>query len=723
MAESFNGWLRDLRGRPVLTMLESIRSKLMGRICTRYEKGCLWNTLITPNICKRLNALVHETGRMALTYAGQDEYETPLEGRGHGRGTSRARGRGSSQPLPQGRRLIRGSGSSSQWDRIRYNSMDAIGSWLRKWNYKDHKEQQWAVEYHTAVGDDSVQFDGCHRVLAQEVELQGTLCTKLETPIDIGIAWRYFRQLMDGLSHIHREGIVHRDIARTNVFLDAKDTIKIGDFGLATSSINATPPLHQTPYTLEQESLYQVLESINSAIDWRTIFPDDLCDSPPHGVVCDFFPDSDGDSTPQITELSFGYVSDFSPNPPCSSNSTFSPSLSSLPYLRKLFFYKCFTVTQVSLPGYLSKLGSSLEEFVFVENPSLVGDVSGILRNFTRLRRVVLSGTGLYGKIPYGIGDLVELEQITMTGNRLYGEVPFSIGTLKKLKVLDLSYNGFSGKIPESLGKLSGLLKLDLSANRFSGKIPENFYGLQSLEFLDLSYNRFANFGVPLFLAELPNLKEVYLSGNKLGGQIPEIWEKMGGILGIGFSGLGLVGNIPSSMGVFLGRLCYLGLDDNHLEGMVPEELGLLESVNEVNLENNMLSGKVPFSAKFASRIGGKLKLGGNSDLCVDIGLVHAVNGSGLRDLKHSRDRKLIAHNRRASMNDFDWFKLMLAKIKERQGVRECGVGGMWEARWCVSLGNGGVLAMDMWRVQRRHKMEMVSSLEKNNGIPLLLCP
>ena len=113
-------------------------------------------------------------------------------------------------------------------------------------------------------------------------------------------------------------------------------------------------------------------------------------------------------------------------------------------------------------------------------------------------------------------------------------------------------------------------------------------------------------------------LREVYLSGNKLGGQIPEIWENLGGILGIGLSGMGLIGKIPASMGVFLGNVSYLGLDNNKLEGTVPEEFGFLEKLNELNLENNELSGRLPFSSKFATRIGGKLKLKGNIGLCVD---------------------------------------------------------------------------------------------------------
>ncbi|XP_043703625.1 piriformospora indica-insensitive protein 2 [Telopea speciosissima] len=387
-------------------------------------------------------------------------------------------------------------------------------------------------------------------------------------------------------------------------------------------------------YYDEQESVYQVLEAINSDIDWRSLFPDDFCVSAPHGIVCEYFSDENDTVTPHITELNFGSVSDYSPNPPCSFNSTLSPLLSSFTYLRKLFFYQCFTETMVSFPWFLSTLGSTLEELVFIDNPSLVGTLSGNLGNLTRLRRFILSGTSVSGAIPDEIGGLLELQQVTISRNCFHGIVPQSLGNLKKLKVLDLSYNGLEGNLPESIGKMTELVKLDLGSNHFDGGIPESLVGLQELEFLDLSYNRFGNFGIPLFLAEMPSLREVYLSGNPLGGQIPEIWEKLGGILGLGLSGLGLVGKIPASMGVFLRNVCFLVLDQNKLEGTVPDEFGLLESVHEMNLENNKLSGKLPFSANFSARIRGKLKLAGNPNLCIDGDLSSAQDKSSLGYLK-----------------------------------------------------------------------------------------
>ncbi|XWS36461.1 hypothetical protein CRYUN_Cryun20dG0087600 [Craigia yunnanensis] len=403
---------------------------------------------------------------------------------------------------------------------------------------------------------------------------------------------------------------------------------------LVTISLQQEQPVLNSA---EQESVYQVLSSINSAIPWRTLFPDDLCSYPPHGIFCDYFTDPTTNNVAvHITELSFGYVSDYTPNPPCSPNSTLSPLLfTSFKHLRKLFFYQCFTGTQVFVPEIPTTFGFSLEELVFINNPSFVGPLSGIIRNFTSLRRVVLTGNGIYGSIPDGVGDLVNVEEITLSRNKLSGQVSVTLSKLKKLKVLDLSSNTFNGNVPCSVGNLTQLLKLDLSSNGFSGKIPGSLSNLQDLEFLDLSFNRFGNFGVPLFLAEMPRLKEMYLSGNLLGGEIPEIWEKLGGILGIGFSGMGLVGGIPASMGMHLRNLCYLGLDNNNLEGKVPDEFGFLEFVSEINLENNNLSGRVPFSAKFTAKVGEKLRLKGNPKLCVDEKLSRGKSiGSSFRELK-----------------------------------------------------------------------------------------
>lgn len=47
-------------------------------------------------------------------------------------------------------------------------------------------------------------------------------------------AWRLFREIAEGLEHIHSKGMIHRDLKPGNIFLNSSGHIKIGDFGLAT---------------------------------------------------------------------------------------------------------------------------------------------------------------------------------------------------------------------------------------------------------------------------------------------------------------------------------------------------------------------------------------------------------------------------------------------------------------------------------------------------------
>lgn len=78
---------------------------------------------------------------------------------------------------------------------------------------------------------------------------------------DVPEVWRLFRQILDGLAHIHALGIVHRDLKPENVFigagLDGVNNVKIGDFGLATTGQFATDraPVSQTDAADETRSI------------------------------------------------------------------------------------------------------------------------------------------------------------------------------------------------------------------------------------------------------------------------------------------------------------------------------------------------------------------------------------------------------------------------------------------------------------------------------------
>ncbi|CAG2164691.1 unnamed protein product, partial [Oppiella nova] len=71
--------------------------------------------------------------------------------------------------------------------------------------------------------------------------IQMELCEKstLRDAIDGGLhneihrKKRLFREIIEGLVHIHEQGMIHRDLKPGNIFLDVNDHVKIGDFGLA----------------------------------------------------------------------------------------------------------------------------------------------------------------------------------------------------------------------------------------------------------------------------------------------------------------------------------------------------------------------------------------------------------------------------------------------------------------------------------------------------------
>lgn len=79
------------------------------------------------------------------------------------------------------------------------------------------------------------------KIPRQYMYIQMELCEKstLRDAIDSGLyndmhrKRRLFREIVEGLVHIHQQGMIHRDLKPGNIFLDGNDHVKIGDFGLA----------------------------------------------------------------------------------------------------------------------------------------------------------------------------------------------------------------------------------------------------------------------------------------------------------------------------------------------------------------------------------------------------------------------------------------------------------------------------------------------------------
>lgn len=74
-----------------------------------------------------------------------------------------------------------------------------------------------------------------HPFIAMELAEGGTLREWMQCPHDWRAVVDMFVELGHGLARVHALGLVHRDVNPSNVFLDASETPKLGDFGLVRS--------------------------------------------------------------------------------------------------------------------------------------------------------------------------------------------------------------------------------------------------------------------------------------------------------------------------------------------------------------------------------------------------------------------------------------------------------------------------------------------------------
>eukprot|EP00002_Diphylleia_rotans_P013529 TRINITY_DN2642_c0_g2_i4.p1 TRINITY_DN2642_c0_g2~~TRINITY_DN2642_c0_g2_i4.p1 ORF type:complete len:482 (-),score=108.47 TRINITY_DN2642_c0_g2_i4:311-1756(-) len=78
-----------------------------------------------------------------------------------------------------------------------------------------------------------IQMEYCPKTLRQCLDRNLLLSfTIIRSITDI---WSIFLQIVSGIEYLHKQGIIHRDLKPRNIFLDAFNEVKIGDFGLATS--------------------------------------------------------------------------------------------------------------------------------------------------------------------------------------------------------------------------------------------------------------------------------------------------------------------------------------------------------------------------------------------------------------------------------------------------------------------------------------------------------
>lgn len=218
----------------------------------------------------------------------------------------------------------------------------------------------------------------------------------------------------------------------------------------------------------------------------------------------------------------------------------------------------------------------------------------------------------------YCSGDRVT--QIQVQGMGLKGPLPQNFNQLSKLYNLGLQKNHFNGKLPTFSG-LSELQYAYLDNNDFD-TIPFDFFnGLTSLSVMALDHiplNASTGWSIPDELRESVQLQNLSLIQCNLVGQLPEFLGELPNLKMLLLSFNRLTGVLPKSFGQSLLQILWLNNQDdggmtgpidvigsmsyltqvwlhgNKFTGTIPENIGDLLSLKELNLNGNQLVGQIP---------------------------------------------------------------------------------------------------------------------------------
>ena len=275
----------------------------------------------------------------------------------------------------------------------------------------------------------------------------------------------------------------------------------------------------------------------------------------------------------------------------------------------------------------------------------LTGSIPPEIGNLTSLVKLDLRYNNLSGSIPTEVWSLISLTELRIQKNQFSGTIPSAIGNLTELTHLYLYGNQFTGSIPAEIGNLINLDKLHLNNNQFTGLIPEticnidmSFYNPYSFdisgnqllppypdcvaEFVGYQYSedcesnylfdgicteqsdldvlqKFIDNSSETINMEMDDNNNGIIEPIELGtqhwwnGRLTELNCNYDLANEFTLSDLGLSGEIPQEIGT-LDSLEFLWLEDNQLTGPIPSEIGNLSKLKYLIMHHNQLSDSIP---------------------------------------------------------------------------------------------------------------------------------
>ncbi|KAK8571687.1 hypothetical protein V6N12_027762 [Hibiscus sabdariffa] len=202
---------------------------------------------------------------------------------------------------------------------------------------------------------------------------------------------------------------------------------------------------------------------------------------------------------------------------------------------------------------------------------------------------------------------LTKLEQLDLRDNLFRNNTLSFLQGLRSLKSLDISDNDLQGSLDiKELSRLTNLKKLDLKNNQIESLQSSKDDGtklqqLTHLQELQLDSNLLNN-SVFASLNGLPNLKYLHISYNQLKGSLDmKDLDAFSSLRELYMRGNELKDFVIHKGCCDLKNLEVLDLSSNAFEGMLPNYLGNLNSLRELDVSDNQFSGNLTPLANLTS--------------------------------------------------------------------------------------------------------------------------